>query len=110
MIKRTSLVWRRPDISETEFRNAWLGEHVHYARQLPGLREYVIDFVTEGPSEGPAGIATLRFDSREALDAAFSDRSLSSDLMRTREQFARAVQVMLVDEHIVVPRHRQDMR
>jgi uncharacterized protein (TIGR02118 family) len=110
MIKRTSLVWKRPDISAAEFRKVWLGEHVQYAQRLPALREYVIDFVTEGASEGPAGIATLRFDSREALDAAFSDRSLSSDLTRTREQFARAVQVMIVDEHIVVPRRRMDDR
>jgi uncharacterized protein (TIGR02118 family) len=110
MIKRTSLVWKRPDISTAEFRQVWLGEHVEYAQRLPGLREYVIDFVAKGPTEAPDGIATLRFDSREALDAAFSDASLNTDLIRTREQFARAVQVMIVDEHIVVPRRRQDER
>jgi uncharacterized protein (TIGR02118 family) len=110
MIKRTSLVWRRPDVSASEFRKTWLGEHVEYARQLPGLREYVIDFVTESPSDGPDGVATLRFDSRQALDAAFSDTLLSGELTRTREQFARAVQVMLVDEHIVIPCRRPEER
>jgi len=103
MIKRTSLVWKRPDLSDAEFRRLWLGEHVAYAKQLPGLREYIIDFVTEGPAEGPAGIATLRFDSRKALDAAFSDPTLSKELLRTREQFARSVQLMFVDEEIIVP-------
>jgi uncharacterized protein (TIGR02118 family) len=110
MIKRTSFVWKRPGISDTEFRKMWLGEHVEHAQQLSGLREYVIDFVTEGPEDGPDGIATLRFDSREALDAAFADPSLTSELMRTREQFARAVQVMIVDEQIVVPRMQTDQR
>jgi uncharacterized protein (TIGR02118 family) len=103
MIKRMSLVWKRPDLSDTEFREIWQGEHVLYAKRLSGLREYVIDFVTEGPSDGPSGIATLRFDSRQALDDAFSDPILSGALLRTREQFAQAVQVMIVDEEVVVP-------
>jgi uncharacterized protein (TIGR02118 family) len=106
MIKRVSFVWKRPELSNAEFRRVWLGEHVEYAKRLPGLREYVIDFVTEGPSDGPSGVATLRFDSREALEAAFANPPLSRDLIRTREQFARTVQVMIVDEEIVVPSTR----
>ena len=110
MIKRTSLVWKRPELSDLEFRLRWLGEHVTYAKSLAGLREYVIDFVTEGSNDGPSGIATLRFDSRDALDGAFRDPVLMGHLMRTREQFARAVQVMIVDEEIVVPHIQSDER
>lgn len=102
MIKRTSLVWKRPELSLEEFRRLWLAEHVEYAKSLIGLREYVIDFVTEGPKGAPHGIATLRFDSREALNAAFSDPKINNDLARTRETFASAVQVTIVDEHVVV--------
>jgi uncharacterized protein (TIGR02118 family) len=104
MIKRTSLVWRRPGLTQAEFRNLWLGEHVEHAKKLPGVREYVIDFVTEGPDDMPAGIATLRFDSRDALDSAFADPRLKHDLMQTRAQFAASAQVLIVDECIVVPR------
>lgn len=103
MIKRTSLVWKRPGLTDAEFRRLWLGEHVEYAKQLPELREYVIDFVTDGPEGAPAGIATLRFDTRETLNAAFSAPHLQDNLLRTREQFAAAVQVMIVDEIFVVP-------
>lgn len=103
MIKRTSLVWKRPELSDSEFRRIWLGEHVEYAKQLPGVREYTIDFVTEAPSGTPSAIATLRFDTREALDTAFSDPHLKENLMRTREQFAAAVQVMIVEEVTIVP-------
>lgn len=104
MIKRTSLVWKRAGLSDSEFRRLWLGEHVGYAKQLPGLREYVIDFVTEGPAGGPNGIATLQFDSRQTLSAAFSNDALAKELLRTRDQFASAVKVMLVEEEVLVPR------
>jgi uncharacterized protein (TIGR02118 family) len=103
MIKRTSLVWKRPELSDAEFRQLWLGEHIVYARQLPGLREYVIDFVTDAAHGEPNGIATLRFDSREALDAAFAVAHVKEGLLRTREQFAQRVQVLIVDEHFIVP-------
>ena len=103
MVKRISLVWKRPELSDMEFRRLWLGEHVIHAKRLPGLREYVIDFATERRPGAPDGIATVRFDSRQALDSAFADAVLSAELVRTRETFARAVQVLIVDEEEVVP-------
>ncbi len=110
MIKRTSLVWKRRDISDAEFRAAWLGEHADCARRLPGLREYVVDFVKEGPSGGPSGIATVRFDTRETLDNAFSTAGLKEELLRTRDRFAESVQVFFVDECIVVGRQSEARR
>ena len=109
MIKRTSIVWKRRELTDAEFRRLWLGEHVEYAKQLPALYEYTIDFVTEGPSGAPSAIATVRFDSREALEAAFNAPDLKANLLRTREQFAEAVQVMIVDECVVVPRDCGDV-
>src|SRR5882757_331510 len=103
MIKRVSLVWKRRGLTDDEFRQIWLGEHVEYAKQLPGLRAYNIDFVTDSTGDGPSAIATLRFDSREALDAAFGVPHIKENLMRSREQFAESVQVMIVDEVVVVP-------
>jgi|SRR5579872_6382956 len=110
MVKRISLVWKRSDLSGAEFRRLWLGEHVAIAKQLPHLREYVIDFVTEGPTGSPAGIATLRFDNREELDSALADPVLSKELLRTREQFAASVQVLFVDEETLVSRTRRNQR
>jgi hypothetical protein len=73
------------------------------AHRIPGVREYTIDFVPEAPEGAPSGIATLRFDSHTALEAAFSDAKLSDDLRRTRDEFAARVVVMIVDEHNVIP-------
>jgi uncharacterized protein (TIGR02118 family) len=109
MIKRISLVWKRPHLSDAEFRRIWLGEHVQYARKIPGVREYTIDFVTEGPAGAPSGVATLRFDDKGALEKAFSDPQLNEDLRRTREEFAKKVQVVIVDENLVIPRTRTDI-
>ena len=102
MVKRTSLVWKKSELSDAEFRRLWLGEHVAYAKRLPGLREYTIDFVVDAEEGAPNGIATVRFDSREALEQAFSDPQLKADLMRTRDEFAAKVLVMLVDEQPIV--------
>ena len=105
MIKRTSLVWKRPELSDAEFRRIWLGEHVEYAKQLPGVREYTIDFIPDASGPVPSAIATLRFDSRETLEAAFNVPNLKEHLLRTREQFAQSVHVVIVDECVVMARH-----
>ena len=101
MVKRLTLVWKRPEISDSAFRALWLGEHAAYARQLPGLLKYSIDFVTEAPEGGPSGIATVCFASREALDIAFATPDLKDNLLRTRDSFASAVQILFVEECVV---------
>jgi uncharacterized protein (TIGR02118 family) len=97
-----SLVWKRNDLTRAEFRETWLREHAVLAQRLPGLREYVIDFVREAPEGAPDAIATVTFDSREALDSAFALPDLKADLLRTRDQFAAAVQLLFVEECAVV--------
>ena len=101
-MKRISLVWKRPELSDAGFRELWLGEHVALAKQLPGLREYVIDIVMDGPEGAPAGIAMVRFDSRRALDRALQDPALKANLLRTRGDFAESVQTLFVEEHVIV--------
>lgn len=98
MIKRVSLVWKRPELSAKRFRDLWLGEHASQARSLAGAREYVIDFVEDPKPDDPDGIATLRFDDRSAVEHAFSDKALVAELTRTREQFAARVSVFMVEE------------
>jgi len=102
MVKRISLVWRRPELTRQAFRSIWLDEHATHAQRLTGLREYVIDFVHDAPEGAPDAIATVRFDSREALDTAFALPDLKTDLIRSRDQFAAAVQLLFVDEYTVV--------
>jgi uncharacterized protein (TIGR02118 family) len=103
-------VWKRAELSAAEFRELWLGEHAAYAKQLPGLREYVIDFVQEGVEGAPAGIANIRFDDRNALDAAFGVPFLKEQLARTRDGFAETVQPLIVEECVVVAHRAEPTR
>ena len=102
MIRRVSLVRRRPDISREEFIARWTGEHAQVAKRLQGLRGYVIYFAPDEWGDVD-GIAITSFDSREAAEMAFADPTVADDLQRTREQFAASVEVCFVDEHVVVP-------
>jgi hypothetical protein len=101
VIQRISIVRRRPDISQDEFKSRWLGEHAEVASQLKGLKSYVLYFPTE-ECDAFDGLAVTTFDSREAAERAFGDPALADDLRRTREDFASSVEIAFVDEHVIV--------
>jgi len=101
MIRRISLVRKRPELSREEFLARWTGEHVEIARRLPGLRGYVIQ-ILDGDAPPYDGIAITTFDSREAAERAFGDPELAAGLTRTRDEFAASVQVFFAEEHIIV--------
>ncbi len=101
MIRRISLVRKRPDLTREEFVAAWTGEHVDYARRLPGLRGYVIH-VLDGEDPPVDGIAVTTFDSRADAERAFADPELAAGLGRTRDDFAESVEVFFAEEHVIV--------
>ncbi len=104
MIRRFSLVRRRPDLTREAFLAAWTGEHVELAKRLPGLRGYVIHVLDEGaPSDG---IAITSFDSRADAERAFADPALAEGLARTRDEFAASVEVYFSEEHVIVEEDR----
>jgi uncharacterized protein (TIGR02118 family) len=101
MIRRFSLVRKRPELSPEEFLARWKGEHVEIAKRLPGLRGYVIH-VLDGEAPPYDGIAITSFDSREDAERAFADPALAEGLARTRDEFAAAVEVYFAEEHVIV--------
>lgn len=100
MVRRISLVRKRPDLTREQFAERWLGEHAQLARRLEGLRSYTIDLL-EGEDPPYDGIAITCFDSREAAERAFADAELAAGLLRTREEFAASVEVRFTTEHVV---------
>ena len=101
MIRRLSLVRKRPELTREEFIARWKGEHVEIAKQLPGLRGYVIH-ILDGTGAPIDGIAVTTFDSREDAERAFADPTLAAGLGRTRDDFAASVEVYFAEEHIIV--------
>jgi uncharacterized protein (TIGR02118 family) len=101
MIRRFSLVRKRPELSREEFLARWTGEHVEIAKQLPGLRGYVIH-ILDGEAPPYDGIAITTFDSRDDAERAFADPALAAGLARTRDEFADAVEVYFAQEHVIV--------
>jgi uncharacterized protein (TIGR02118 family) len=101
VIRRLSLVRKRPELSREEFLARWTGEHVEIAKQLPGLNGYVIH-VLDGESPPYDGIAITTFDSRADAERAFADPALAEGLARTRDEFAAAVEVYFAEEHVIV--------
>jgi hypothetical protein len=101
MIRRISVVQRRADISRDEFARRWLGEHAGIATRLEGLRGYVLYFAKDDCASFD-GIAVTTFDSRKAAERAFADPAVADDLRRTRDEFAKSVEVCFVDEHVIV--------
>ncbi|MBL6952067.1 MAG: EthD family reductase [Alphaproteobacteria bacterium] len=76
MIKRISLLTRRPELSHDEFVRHWLEVHGPLARVVPGIRRYVQSHI-QGESvraDIPApdmeidGIAELWYDDIEAME------------------------------------------
>ena len=50
----------RLGLTDAEFRRLWLGEHVDYARRIPGVCEYTIDFVPDA-REGARAVGGRRW-------------------------------------------------
>ncbi|MFN0153769.1 MAG: EthD domain-containing protein [Gaiella sp.] len=101
MIRRFSLVRKRPDLSREEFLARWTGEHVEIAKRLPGLRGYVIH-ILDGGDPPYDGIAVTTFGSRDEAERAFADPQLAAGLSRTRDDFAAAVEVRYAQEIVIV--------
>ncbi len=105
MVTRVSFVCRRRDVSVERFTDLWCGEHVEFARRLPGLRGYSVTVLREAGAERPPcdGIAMVQFDSVEAATRAFAVPELARGLRSTRDEFASGATAFFADQHVVVP-------
>jgi hypothetical protein len=103
VVTRISLVKLRRDVVRERALEMWLGPHADVVRGMPGVRDYVVALSGE-PRDADEwdGVATLRFDSRDALERAFADAATRDELLRTRDQFIERVDAFVVAEHVVI--------
>jgi len=105
MIKRVSLVRRKPELTHEAFIAHWMGPHADIVKQLPGLRGLRFGVVQRWTPEAAAwdGIGELWFDSIEAADKAFAAEPHASRLKADRLKFIGEAQAAFVEEHTAVP-------
>ena len=105
MIKRVSLVRRKPDWTHEAFIAHWMGPHADIVKQLPGLRGLRFGVVRRWMPEGNAwdGIGELWFDSIEAAEKAMATEPYASLLKADRAKFMGELQNAFVEEHTAVP-------
>jgi len=83
MLKFMVVVYRRPDMTPEDFRRHFEQVHGPLAKQLPGLRKYVQNYVSDDPereSPGWDAIVELYFNDRAAMELAWaSPQGAASD-------------------------------
>jgi len=104
MIKRISLVRRKPELSREAFLDHWMGPHANIVRQLPGVRGLRFGVVEEWTPREFAwdGVGEVWFDSVEAARAAFAAEPLHSLLAEDRKLLFGETQSCFVVEHTAI--------
>ncbi|MFO1321728.1 MAG: EthD family reductase [Burkholderiales bacterium] len=111
VLKRMSLLRRRPDVAAETFVHEWRVEHAHLVRRLNGVRGYRQNLVVgrEVPKGTPVdyaalpidGIVELWFDDAASLDAAFGSPKGATLMMHARE-FIAEITTFLVEPIVIV--------
>jgi uncharacterized protein (TIGR02118 family) len=111
LIKRMSLLRRRPDVSPEQFRHEWRLEHARLVRLTNGVHGYRQNLVVErqapkGTTVGYEslpidGIVELWFENTESLDAAFASPE-GRTLMNHARVFIAEITTFLVERHVIV--------
>jgi uncharacterized protein (TIGR02118 family) len=73
MLKFVVVLYRRPDLTFSQFRRHLLEIHAPLAKKLPGLRKYVQNHIVADPTRKSPGwdaIVELYFDDWAAMEAA----------------------------------------
>lgn len=83
MLKFMVVLYRRQGMTDPEFRRHLENIHAPLAKNLPGLRKYVQNYVCSDPKRTAPGwdaIVELYFDDRAAMEAAWaSPQGAASD-------------------------------
>lgn len=102
MLKFIVVIYKRADLTPEQFRRHLKEIHGPLARNLPGLRKYVQNFVCEDPKRKPGwnAVVELYFDNWLSMEAAWaspqgaaSDADLPVFADLTRTSWAAVVEV-----------------
>lgn len=110
LIKRMSLLKRRPDIDIEVFKNEWAEVHSELLKAMPGVKGYTQNLVIDrSTNRGPAayedipidGIVELWFKNTESLKASFASTA-GKKAMEHAEKFISEITTFIVETHKIV--------
>jgi uncharacterized protein (TIGR02118 family) len=112
LVKRMSLLTRRPDISAGRFRDEWFGFHAEAVRKFPNLMGYtqnlVLDRAVSLRDSAPYdavpidGVVELWFRSVDDIRAAFASPAAEVSQRHARD-FIGTITTYLVEPHAIPP-------
>ena len=109
MIKRVSILRRKPAYTREAFAKHWLEVHGPLAQKVPGIRRYIQNHITEAvrhPDLPPDaqqidGVVEMWFDDRAAMDRALSSPEAAA-MFEDGTLFIDTVTSFIVDEKVVI--------
>lgn len=113
MIKRASLLARKPDQTREEFLKHWLEVHAPIAYGIPGIYKYTCTVITKSTyrKDGPLpmevevdGIAEMWFEDQASFDLAIKSPAFAA-LRADGAAFIGKEIDFITEENVIVPRH-----
>lgn len=110
MIKRMSLLTRRPDVDPARFREHWFGPHAELVKRLTPKPLGYVQNLWLGPGPNPLrppgphridGIVEIWFESEDAMAAAFASAA-GTDLVDDARRFVETVTTFTVEERVCI--------
>ncbi len=97
------LLKKKESLTDREFAKYWLDTHAPLAKQMPGLRRYVVNVVRRPPNREPDyhGIVELWFDDVDSMKKAFASPQ-GQTTQKDTETFASGMITLYIDEHVTV--------
>lgn len=96
---RLVVLYNKP-ADATAFDTYYFNKHVPLAKTIPGLRSYEVNAGSIGTPQGPSPfhlIATLSFDSMEAIGAAFASKEGQATAADVANFAQAGVQMLMFD-------------
>ncbi len=100
--KLAILLKKKEGLTDQEFAKYLVETHAPLAKQMPGLRRYVVNVVRRPPNKEPDyhGIVELWFDDVDSMKKAFASPQ-GQATQKDTEIFTSGMTTLYIDEHTI---------
>jgi uncharacterized protein (TIGR02118 family) len=96
------LLKKKDGFTDEDFAKYWLETHAPLAKQMPGLRKYVVNLVKRPPNREPDyhGLVEMWFDDVDGMKKAFASPQ-GQTTKKDTETFTSKITTLYIDEHTI---------